>query len=195
MVHGRAGGEIPEELQALAAAVEESRKSPVRLQALSACEQPAFPSPEQRLSGLTLVPLFLLPGHHVRHDIKVIAADWRRQGPLRRLPFLGAWPLWQRALAEAGAEVRVAGRQPVWWHHPLEGPLAARYLRHLERVIEAPCRPAEGADSYTQASPARDQVALPLALAANRLTDQLGPPLLQRLRFHQVLLQRLVALP
>jgi hypothetical protein len=41
--------------------------------------------------------------------------------------------------------------------------------------------------------------ALPLALAANRLTDSLaslvGPPLLQRSRFRQLLLAELEALP
>jgi sirohydrochlorin ferrochelatase len=208
VVHGRAGGLIPPELITLAADLGERREAPVRLQALTAAAPPVFP-PAGSGALLILVPLFLLPGAHVRHDVPAIAARWRRWGPVRRLPFLGAWPLWQRALAEEVAEAVAAdstpsgtaiGARPRLLHHPLEGPLAARFLAHLQAITQAECH----ATPYSSTNPEEPSLAisgpvLPLALAANRLTDSLpallGPPLLQRPRFRQLLLEQLGALP
>jgi sirohydrochlorin ferrochelatase len=207
VVHGRAGGLIPAELTSLAAALGERRQAPVRLQALTVAAPPVFP-PSGSPAPLTLVPLFLLPGAHVRHDVPAIAAHWRRWGPVRRLPFLGAWPPWQRALAgevaEATARAKAAGMaidaKPRLLHHPLEGPLAARFLAHLEAITQAECH----ATPYSSSNPEESILAisgavLPLALAANRLTEslgeRLGAPLLARARCRCVVLQQLEALP
>ncbi len=216
MVHGRAGGLVPAELQELAAELVRRRQAPVLVQALTG-EAPTLPEqagPAPCTAPLTLVPLMLLPGGHVRHDIPAIAAGWRGQGAVRRLPFLGAWPVWQRALAEELAALAALAtepeRQPLLLHHPLEGSLARRYLALLEQATGARCV----ATSYSALSgdgllsspfPALAAAApapppmLPLALAANRLTDSLaslvGPPLLQRPRFRQLLLAELEALP
>jgi hypothetical protein len=213
VVHGRAGGVMPPDLHDLAAELASRRGAPVLLQALTG-EPPALPAAaaEARAAPLTLVPLMLLPGGHVRHDIPVIAAHWRRQGPVRCLPFLGAWPCWQRALAAELASLEAAGRpQPLLLHHPLEGALARRYLAHLERCTGARCLAASYSDPSVDgllnslspapagAGPAPPPAVLPLALAANRLTDALaslvGPPLLERPRFRQLLLAELEALP
>lgn len=205
LVHGRSGGEIPPELRELAAELETRRGAPVRLQALTG-EAPAWGAALEPRPGvaLTLVPLLLLPGGHVRHDLPAIAARWQgRLGPgrpLRRLPFLGAWPAWQAVLAELAATAAAGPARPViWGHHPLEGPLAQRYLRHLERVSGARCQPVDtgvvAAAPYTQSSAAVESVVLPLALASSRLTERLGPPLLHHPRPRQVLLDQLVALP
>jgi sirohydrochlorin ferrochelatase len=216
VVHGRAGGLIPEELTSLAAELGERRDAPVRLQALTAAAPPVFP-PSGSAAPLTLVPLFLLPGAHVRHDVPAIAAHWRRWGPVRRLPFLGAWPLWQRALADEVAEAvgrtkakgvaedstpsgRAIEARPRLLHHPLEGALAARFLAHLQAITQAECH----ATPYSSTNPEESILAisgpvLPLALAANRLTEslgeRLGAPLLARARCRRVVLQRLEALP
>jgi hypothetical protein len=229
VVHGRAGGVVPAEIQKLAIELEQRRRAPVLVQALTGAppslwEVDGF---KEYTAPLTLVPLMLLPGGHVRHDIHAIAAHLRRQGPLRRLPFLGAWPSWQRALAEELSEL--CGREgwapgggldfhipaqspprPLLLHHPLEGTLARRFLAYLETCTGARCVPAsyscpDGEDlpgNLFQApiagAPAPSPM-LPLALAANRLTDSLpslvGLPLLQRLRFSQLLLAELEALP
>lgn len=197
VVHGRSGGALPCELQALAAELEQRRGAPVRLQALTA-EQP--PQPGQLLRhghGLTLVPLLLLPGGHVRHDLPAIARHWRRFAPLTLRPFLGGWPCWQQALR---AELGGLGPEPLLLHHPLEGPLAGRYLEHLGAVCGARClaTPYSSGHLADLQLPAGVPV-LPLALAANRLTDQLadrvGPPLLQRPRLRQLLMAELEALP
>lgn len=207
VVHGRAGGLIPAELTTLATELEERRESPVRLQALTAAAPPVFP-PSGSAATLTLVPLFLLPGAHVRHDVPAIAAHWRQSGPVRRSPFLGAWPPWQRALAdevaEAVARAKAAGTaivvRPRLLHHPLEGHLAARFLAHLQAITQAECHPTPYSSTNAEESIlAISGPCLPLALAANRLTDSLGDrlgvPLLARARCRHVVLQQLEALP
>ncbi len=204
VVHGRAVGGIPAELQSLARQLESLRRSPVLLQALTAAAPPAGPATTAALP-LLLVPLFLLPGTHARVDVPAIASVWRRGGPVQRLPFLGAWPAWQRALAAEVADLAAtsaarASGPPLLVHHPVEGPLARAYLAHLAAVTGARCH----ATPYS-ATDREDPFlslpgpALPLALAANRLTDALpgalGAPLLQRQRCRDVVLEQLTALP
>ena len=198
VVHGRAGGGIPIELQTLAADLEERRQAPVLVQALTTSQPPP---PDTLGSSLrTVVPLMLLPGAHVRWDLPRIANHWRCGGPIRRVPFVGAWPAWQRALA---AELGQAGYSLVL-HHPIQGRLAQRYLHHLAAVTRSTLLSA----SYSDFNGANDLAVrlrdhqgpiLALALAANRLTDSLGPllgpPLLQRPRFRQVVMDHLEALP
>ena len=206
IVHGRSGGMIPGELLALADELEQRRGRPVRIQALTA-SPPVTPMPTGGMGKsqpwlspwLTVVPLFLLPGTHVRGDVPAIAAAWRAHGPVRRLPFLGAWPVWQQALA---AELAAMGQgpPPLLLHHPLEDGLGARYLAHLQSVTRARFLPTP----YTAADLREIKLAihpraLPLTLAANRLTeslpDQLGAPLLARPRFRRLLVRELEALP
>jgi hypothetical protein len=136
----------------------------------------------------------------------MIAAAWRQRGPLRRLPFLGAWPSWQGALAdELAALAQQAashglGAAPLLLHHPLEAGVADRYLAHLEHRCAATCQAAPyTATDLEELALAIRGAALPLALAANRLTESLpaalGAPLLQRRRFRALLLDQLGALP
>jgi len=213
VVHGRAGGQLPAELVALAAELECRRGAPVRLQALSAAAPAAVPAVASELlqpgQVLGLVPLLLLPGGHVRHDLPAIVRHWSAFARVQHWPFLGAWPRWQAALARelaglASPDSQPAAR-PLLLHHPLEGPLAARYLTTLERRTGAHCVATPYSAEHlaelklTLAAPALAAPALPLALAANRLTDQLaeqvGPPLLQRPGLRQLLLAELEALP
>jgi len=201
VVHGRAGGQLPAELVALAAELEYRRGAPVRLQALSAAAPPAATELLQPGQVLGLVPLLLLPGGHVRHDLPAIVRHWSAFARVQHWPFLGAWPRWQAALARelAGLATQDDAR-PLLLHHPLEGPLAARYLTSLERRTGAHCVATPySADHLAQLKLTLAAPALALALAANRLTDQLaeqvGPPLLQRPGLRQLLLAELEALP
>ncbi len=214
VVHGRSGGALPAELVSLAAELERRRGAPVRLQALTASAPPDGAPLLAAGLPLTLVPLLLLPGGHVRHDVPAIAAHWRRHTQVRRLPFLGAWPCWQRALRRELQELQEAGargqERPLLLHHPLAHPLAERYLAWLERVCGGRAVPtaygatANTAAAYSAAEPEDPSLsfvapALPLVLAANRLTERLpgptGVPLLQRPRLRAVLLDALEALP
>jgi sirohydrochlorin ferrochelatase len=197
VVHGRSGGELPAELGQLAAELERRRGAPVRIQSLTAAAPPDegdFLRPERSLS---LVPLLLLPGGHVRHDLPAIVCYWRGLARVGQRPFLGAWPCWQRALRQ---ELARLGPDPLLLHHPLEGALAARFLAHLERVCAARCLATPySADRLAELKLTLSAPALPLALAANRLTeqlnDQVGPPLLQRPALRELLLSELEAMP
>ena len=224
LVHGRQGGVIPLELQALAADLEQRRGAPVLLQALTA-EPPepsaAFWQAAGRAEALTLVPLLLLPGGHVRRDLPAIAAVWRRRAEaiqlqLRRRPFLGAWPAWQQALVQL--RLRAEPAAFCWLHHPLEDPLGKRYLDHLAAVLGSPglATPYTASTADLHLQPGRSVVLLPLTLAANRLSESLAAalrsadhpplapasealtlllPLLDNLPLRQFLLSALEALP
>jgi hypothetical protein len=197
VVHGRNGGELPAELQQLAAELEKRRGARVRLQALTANGPPKTVDLLRPDRALTLVPLFLLPGSHVRHDVPAILRHWRGQARVQHWPFLGAWPSWQQALRQELAQL---GPMPLLLHHPLEGALADRFLDHLSRVCGARCLATPYTfDQLAELQPILNVPALPLALAANRLTerlaDQVGPPLLQRPALRDLLLTELEALP
>lgn len=204
LVHGRSGGALPAELLSLAAELEQRRRSPVVLQALTASTPPDAAALLAVGLPLILVPLLLLPGGHVRHDVPAIAAHWRRWLPVQRLPFLGAWPSWQQALrvelqALNGSPGADQGRPPLL-HHPLAGVLAERYLGCLEQVTGGRTVAAAYSDACPEEPPLSFAApALPLVLAANRLTDRLegsnAVPLLQRPALRAMLLDALEALP
>ena len=228
VVHGRRGGVIPDEVRALASAVEQRRGAPVVLQALTA-EPPqasaGFLNAAQQAQMVTLVPLLLVPGGHVRVDLKAISGEWRRrlasqqgvalQGvSLQRRSFLGAWPAWQQVLAAQLRQV-AGGKSCCWLHHPLDGELAKRYVALLSQVLGCPGVSAPYSAAMDQLGPvaANSSVVQPLTLAANRLTEsleaslmgepengcdrqvQLLPPLLQQLEVREFLLASLGALP
>jgi hypothetical protein len=200
IVHGRAGGQLPPELVALAQTLGDRRGAPVILEALTAPDPPLLPASPAALT--TLVPLFLLPGGHVRQDVPALLRRWRQAGPVRVLPFLGAWPAWQAILREEVQRLAIQGEagQPLLLHHPVEGSLSQRYLAHLASHFDARChpltRPAPGEEGAPW--PPREP-ALPLVLAASRLSEGLGPglatPLLARPAVRQGLLQLLEDLP
>jgi hypothetical protein len=200
IIHGRSGGVLPEELTGIARELKERRGAPVFLETLTATEPPPIPEPGP--APTTLVPLFLLPGGHVRRDLPLRVARWRASGPVRRLPFLGAWPAWQAALVEEMLRLPLPtnGGTPLLVHHPVEGSLPQRYLAYLASLCGARCLAVPSpAWEGSEAGPCPQEPALPLALASCRLTDGLGawlgPPLLARPHCRQALLDLLVALP
>jgi hypothetical protein len=200
IVHGRSGGLLPPELVALAQTLRERRGAPVILEALTAPQPPPPPAPPAALT--TLVPLFLLPGGHVRQDVPVHLRRWREAGAVRALPFLGAWPAWQAILREEVKRLAVSGEtgRPLLLHHPVEGSLSERYLAHLAHLCDARCHPLTLPAPGDQGAPWRPRgPALPLVLAASRLSEGLGPdlatPLLARPTVRQGLLQLLEELP
>ena len=195
LIHGRAGGEVPPELLALAMELGERRGAPVLLETLTAAPPPP-PSPSA--TPHTVVPRFLLPGGHVRSDVPERLRRWRAAGAVRALPFLGAWPAWQASLAIEVRRLAARGSDaiPLLVHHPVEGLLPQRYLAHLSSFCGARCLAFASSSAL---SPALAEPALPLALASSRLTDAqgtwLGPPLLARPKLRAVLLQLLEDLP
>ena len=170
VVHGHRGGLVPEVLQKLLDDVAAHRGAPVWTQALTA---EALTLPQQ--PSLLLVPLLLTPGSHVRSDVPALRQRLKDQGHgVRAVPFLGAWPPWinhLRSLVQQLEAVAVV-------HHPLRSGLADRYLSALRLTIN---RPLISADQLTGILPPcqpntadRHGPFLALALAANRMTAQLG---------------------
>ncbi len=200
LLHGRAGGQVPPEIAALAQALEQRRGAPVLLETLTGEALPSRPLPPA--TRITLVPLFLLPGGHVRRDVPARARRWRQTGPLRRLPFLGAWPAWQALLRD---EVKgLAGRgnadTPLLLHHPVEGSLSRRYLDHLATLCHARCQPLLSPAGLPAATRGGTEApALPLVLGTSRLNEgrpaEGALPLLARPALRQGLLQLLEELP
>jgi hypothetical protein len=168
----------------------------------------------RRAGAISLVPLLLLPGDHARSDVPAIAGQWRQQTAVaqlpvlvRRLPFLGAWPTWQRLLASLWGE-RAAERPLLWLHHPLQGALSARYLQHLAAVVGYPGMATAYSDPHAAlaAQPQPPALLAPLTLAPNRLSESLNmgaqtasvevlPPLLDWPPVRDFLLTELEALP
>jgi len=205
LVHGRAQGEIPAELRSLAAELRDRRGAPVLLRALTDPQPADLPTLER---PLRLVPLLLLPGDHVRHDLPRLRRELRPSSGLRMWPFLGSWPVWQRALAselsrQVADQPLPPASPPLLLHHPIASPLGRRYLHLLAAITGAiPQEAAFSSDRFQASLLGHQGAVLPLALAANRLTEALTPrfgaaaaPLLSRPALRQVLLEQLEALP
>ena len=222
VVHGRQGGEIPLVFTDLAQQLAQRRRAPVLLQALTA-EAPMadanFWHQAQRAGGLTMVPLLLLPGEHVRRDLPALALAWRSAAKaalgesaasrlsLRRHPFLGSWPTWHALLVEK-LEHAAAGRPWIWLHHPLQGRLAQRYLQHLARVLGRVglAAPEPGQPLELPEGVGATGLVVPLGLAPSRMAESLNmgglapctwevlPPLLDLPGVRTFLLDRLEAL-
>jgi len=222
VVHGRQGGVIPLALQQLALELAALRGAPVLLQALTGdapLPDAAFWEAARRAGQCTLVPLLLLPGGHVRCDVPQLAHAWQQAAAahgvrLQRRPFLGAWPTWQRLLVRHLKPQATEAQPLLWLHHPLEGPLAARYLQHLAALLRAPglsapfSAPLQGLEWPAAAGSLLLQ---PFTLAANRLSETLAaavaeriapesqafvlPPLLEQPALRGALLRALTSLP
>ncbi|MEB3322174.1 MAG: CbiX/SirB N-terminal domain-containing protein [Synechococcaceae cyanobacterium] len=205
VIHGRAGGEVPAAVRAFAAELARRRDAPVTLEALTAGAPPPSAGPPQSPgSAVTLVPLLLLPGRHVRRDVPEIRRRLSRQGVrVRSLPFLGAWPAWLNHLQGWVERLRQAGAAPLLVHHPLDDRLGERYLAMLGRRLQVPLVSA-GAVGATAVSgsggtPPGARTLLPLALAPNRMTAGLAsgqcPHLLADCASRSFLLAHLARLP
>ena len=192
VVHGRSGGVIPDCLIELAETLARLRSAPVQLDALTA---------ECELSSMSraawLIPLFLLPGSHVRHDIPSIRRTLRDRGEMvTSLPFLGGWPLWWDLVRE---DLRGQGNpaSTALLHHPLRPGVANRFLAALSQRLGCPVM----AFDCWMAQCSTDRFRpYPLVLAPNRMTDALeasddSTTLLERPRLHEGLIDLLAALP
>jgi sirohydrochlorin ferrochelatase len=180
VIHGRAGGEIPVPIRDFASELAERRGTVVRLEALTAAGRPvvagppATPGPPPTGRPVTLVPLLLLPGRHVRRDVPAIRRRLREQGMrVRSRPFLGAWPAWLHHLQTWVGRLRQAGAVPLLVHHPLEDRLGVRYLGMLRGRLQVPLVSAAEAVTTGGGAAHGARTLLPLALAPNRMTAAL----------------------
>ena len=192
VVHGRSGGAIPACLNSLVEDLQQQRSAPVQLEVLTASAPPDHP-PEPSW----LIPLLLWPGAHARIDVPAIRNRLRQQGSsVTMLPFLGAWPRWWTAVAQALP--RVEAERFVLVHHPLRPGVADRFLIGLSRRLGMPMLSFDQWPAHQALHPG--DCPLPLALAPNRMTESLSeagglPPLLEEPLIRQVLIDLLAALP
>ncbi|MEC8440706.1 MAG: DNA mismatch repair protein MutS [Cyanobacteriota bacterium] len=191
-VHGRSGGAVPDCLHSLVKDLQLQRLAPVQLEVLTALAPPDHP-PEPSW----LIPLLLWPGAHARIDVPAIRNRLRQQGSsVTMLPFLGAWPRWWTAVAQALP--RVEAERFVLVHHPLRPGVADRFLIGLSRRLGMPMLSFDQWPAHQALHPG--DCPLPLALAPNRMTESLSeagglPPLLEEPLIRQVLIDLLAALP
>ena len=192
VVHGRAGGEVPEALRRLRQSVQARRHAPVELEVLT-----GTPSPGRSDESLWLVPMLLWPGAHARVDVPMIRSRLQREGQtVTLLPFLGAWTSWWSLVNQAlQLHVSTTG---VLIHHPLRPGLADRFLAQLSVRLGRPLVSFDQWPEYQQRHPGSQP--LTLALAPNRMTESFGdagewPPLLHHPLISQGLIDLLVSLP
>ena len=192
VVHGRAGGVVPDGLLSIVDGLQARRQAPVQLEALTADHPPKPPK-----QPVLLIPLLLWPGSHARQDVPLIRERLRGDGAsVTMLPFLGAWPLWWQLVVSALS----IGSDPstVLVHHPLRDGVATRFLASLSAQLGLPLVSFDRWDEHQRSRP-QDRP-LPLALAPNRMTEALSdanvaPPLLDHPLVRQGFIDLLAALP
>ncbi|GCE64853.1 DNA mismatch repair protein MutS [cyanobiont of Ornithocercus magnificus] len=196
IVHGRQGGEIPNLLLRLAESVSRQRSAAVVLESLTQ------DAPSLDIGGdLWVVPLFLLPGSHTRVDVPGISQRLERPGrTVRRLPFLGAWPVWLDMLEDwIRRQMQLEQPTTALLHHPLRPGVADRYLRMLQHRLPLPLLPFDQWQCKRW-PPRSSRRLLPLALAPNKMSDAIeqasrAPVLLECPQICRGLVQLLASLP
>ncbi len=133
VVHGSSGGKIHPCFYELMKDVQNLRGMDVHLEAITSGSVPS-----SKDCSVWLVPLFLLPGQHVRHDIPSIRRRLRNEGiTTNLLPFLGSWLDWLLILKNFIKREALCG-VPALIHHPLRPGVSRRYLRFLEKQLHIP---------------------------------------------------------
>ena len=78
-----------------------------------------------------LVPLFLLPGTHVRKDVPLIRNRLKNELINTKLtPYIGSWNNWINILSEM-IKVEKKSVIPVLLHHPLRSKIASDHMQYL----------------------------------------------------------------
>ena len=114
LVHGSADGQIHKILVDVIKQIRESRNALVEVELLT-----SGTFTDSSADSLWLVPLFLLPGKHVRHDIPLVRQRLSGQGvTVNLLPFLGSWPSWLSILNDFLQKNESNVARPVLLHHP-----------------------------------------------------------------------------
>ncbi|WP_320675825.1 DNA mismatch repair protein MutS [Prochlorococcus sp. MIT 1300] len=168
IVHGRPGGFVESCLMDLASSLRSRRGSSVVVEALTADSLPITSS-----KSAWLIPLFLLPGHHVRHDVPLIRDRLHHLGvKVNLLPFLGAWYSWNRLLLEFLTS-KVCHGSVALIHHPIRQGLGDRYISSLKQFLKTQIIPFENWNSYDLLTK-KQYYPIPLALAPNHMADSMN---------------------
>tara|TARA_B100000214_G_scaffold271956_1_gene202230 strand:+ start:346 stop:1014 length:669 start_codon:yes stop_codon:yes gene_type:complete len=133
IVHGSKNGYVNTEIIKLLKELRKVRNSNVELEILTNKN-----SQKTNSKSLYLVPLFLLPGKHIRYDIPKIHKRLKKQGVnVKLFPYIGSW----RSIIEAIQTIlndENNGKSPLILHHPLTDSIGFDYLNNLEKKLKAP---------------------------------------------------------
>ena len=194
VVHGSSGGRIHDLVSLIASTVSKERGCRVHVQALTG----AYP-PKTSLKSVWLVPLFLLPGTHVRYDIPQIRDRLRKQAvEATLLPFLGSWNALHVSL-RAFIKSKSDFAPFALIHHPLRPGIASRYLFSLKKRLQIPIISWDHWKEF-QSTSKKKYYPIPFALTPNRNTTDLFPSngassLLEIQLFRSQIIRVLRALP
>ena len=167
IVHGSSKGKIHPIMNYLVQQVHSIRGSSVELEALTEVK-----SKDSNSSSVWLVPLFLLPGEHVRNDIPKIYKRLKSEGiQTTLLPFIGSWPQWLIILQHLIHLESNTGK-PVLLHHPINRSIGSTYLDYLNKRLKIPIIPWTDWQKVEYKSV--DKLSpIPYALAPNKKTKGL----------------------
>lgn len=164
VVHGSAGGVIHPIILRFVEEVRLLRQTKVQVEALTATH------PLKSTSNFVLIiPLLLLPGMHVCHDIPVIQRRLNNQGTKTiLLPFIGSWSIWIYLL-EQFAFINSRSSPTALVHHPIRNLRGRLYLSFLKKRLQIPIISWNNWQGFDSASK-KQYSSIPLALAPNRNT-------------------------
>ena len=169
VVHGSSGGRVHDLVSSIASAVSKQRGCHVQVEALTAGEPPL-----KSCKSVWLVPLFLLPGTHVRYDIPQIRDRLRMQAvEATLLPFLGSWNALYFSLLEF-IRTKSEFSRIALIHHPLRPGIASRYLFSLKKRLQVPIISWDHWKEF-QSTSKKKYYPIPFALTPNRNTTDLLP--------------------
>ena len=135
LVHGSKGGEIHSSLISTLDQLKRYKNRSVSIEALT---QEVPPQVEVGKKSMLLVPLFLLPGTHVRSDVPKILKRFQDDGKnIKLFPFLGSFRPWLSLIGN-WINNHSPFDKPALIHHPVSSDTSSVFLKSLENVLDTP---------------------------------------------------------
>ena len=126
IIHGSKNGFVHPIIDIIINEVQKRRGKLVELEVLTENSYQASTS-----NFIWLVPLFLLPGTHVRKDVPLIRNRLKNELINTKLtPYIGSWNSWINILIEFIKEEKKLVT-PVLLHHPLRSKIASDHMQYL----------------------------------------------------------------
>ena len=126
IIHGSKNGIVHPIIDIIINEVQKRRGKLVELEVLTENTYQASTS-----NFIWLVPLFLLPGTHVRKDVPLVRNRLKNELINTKLtPYIGSWNSWINILIEFIKEEKKSVT-PVLLHHPLRSKIASDHMQYL----------------------------------------------------------------
>ena len=133
IIHGSKNGTVNPKIIKLLKELKKLRNSKIELEILTNNN-----SQKTNSKSVYLVPLFLLPGKHIRYDIPSICKRLRDQGiKVKLFPYIGSWQPIIRAVQNIlDSEINI--KPSLILHHPLTDSIGFDYLNNLQKKLKTP---------------------------------------------------------